>query len=100
VSDEAGLPLFEPDPQAQDRTSAAAPDADAPPKITDPGYVAAHPLRRVPEADRMEGKVIISGVGQSAVGRRLLTRGDVDLTTEAALEAIAEAGLRMEQVDG
>jgi acetyl-CoA acetyltransferase/uncharacterized OB-fold protein len=100
VSDEAGLPLFEPDSQAQDDTPAAAPATDDRPKITATEYVAAHPLRRVAEVDRMERKVIISGVGQSAVGRRLLTRGDVDLTTEAALEAIADAGLRMDEVDG
>jgi acetyl-CoA acetyltransferase/uncharacterized OB-fold protein len=100
VSDEAGLPLFAPDPHPQDRPEAPAPSADAPPKITTTEYVSVHPLRRVPEVDRLERKVIISGVGQSAVGRRLLRRGDVDLTAEAALEAIADAGLRPEEVDG
>ena len=35
---------------------------------------------------------MISGVGQSAIGRRL-GRGELDLTIEAALAAIADAGL-------
>jgi acetyl-CoA acetyltransferase/uncharacterized OB-fold protein len=100
VSDEVGLPLFEPDSETQILSISRSEEAGAPPKITAPEYVAAHPLRRVPEVDRLERKVIISGVGQSAVGRRLLTRGDIDLTAEAALEAIADAGLRAEEIDG
>ncbi len=99
VSGEVGLPLFEPAPQTHE-SAAAAPARSAPDKITDTAYVAAHPLRRVSEVDRLERRAIISGVGQSAVGRRLLTRGDVDLTAEAALAAIADAGLRMDEIDG
>jgi acetyl-CoA acetyltransferase len=44
-------------------------------------------------------KAIISGIGQSAVGRRL-QRTDIDLTIEASLEAIADAGLTPADIDG
>jgi acetyl-CoA acetyltransferase/uncharacterized OB-fold protein len=100
VSDEVGLPLFEADPQPHEGASTPSSGQHARLKITDTAYVAANPLRRVSEVDRAERRVIISGVGQSAVGRRLLTRGDVDLTAEAALEAIADAGLRAGEIDG
>jgi acetyl-CoA acetyltransferase len=50
-------------------------------------------------AARFEHDSIISGIGQSAVGRRL-GRSATDLTVEAALSAIAEAGLTREDIDG
>jgi hypothetical protein len=50
-------------------------------------------------SDKPERHAIISGVGQSAIGRRLF-RTDLDLTCEAALEAIADAGLRPDHIDG
>lgn len=46
-----------------------------------------------------ERRSIISGIGQSAVGRRL-NRTGLDLTVEAALVAIADAGLTVADVDG
>lgn len=46
-----------------------------------------------------ERRSIISGIGQSAVGRRLYRSG-LDLTIEAALEAIADAGLTTGDIDG
>lgn len=42
---------------------------------------------------------VISGIGQSAVGRRL-GRTAMDLTIDAALEAIADAGLTPAEIDG
>ena len=50
-------------------------------------------------SEPLERKAIISGVGQSAIGRRLL-RSDLDLTCEAALAAIADAGLEPDEIDG
>lgn len=47
----------------------------------------------------LERNAIISGVGQSAVGRRL-GRSDIDLTVEACLDAIADAGLERDDIDG
>jgi acetyl-CoA acetyltransferase len=42
---------------------------------------------------------VISGIGQSDIGRRL-GRTELDLTVEAGLAAIADAGLRREDIDG
>jgi acetyl-CoA acetyltransferase len=46
-----------------------------------------------------ERRSIISGIGQSAVGRRLGRTG-LDLTIDAALAAIADAGLTPADIDG
>jgi acetyl-CoA acetyltransferase len=46
-----------------------------------------------------ERRSIISGIGQSAIGRRL-NRTGLDLTVEAALAAVADAGLTLVDVDG
>ena len=47
----------------------------------------------------LERRAIISGIGQSQVGRRL-GRSELDLTVEAALAAIADAGLTRDDIDG
>lgn len=47
----------------------------------------------------VERRAVISGIGQSEVGRRL-GRPGLDLTIDAALEAIADAGLTTADVDG
>jgi acetyl-CoA acetyltransferase len=46
-----------------------------------------------------ERRSVISGIGQSVVGRRL-GRSGVDLTIEAALAAVADAGLTLADIDG
>ena len=46
-----------------------------------------------------EQRSIISGIGQSAIGRRLHRTG-LDLTIDAALEATADAGLTLADIDG
>jgi acetyl-CoA acetyltransferase len=46
-----------------------------------------------------ERRSVISGIGQSDVGRRL-GRSGLDLTIDAALEAIADAGLTPADIDG
>jgi acetyl-CoA acetyltransferase len=47
----------------------------------------------------LEQRAAITGIGQSAIGRRL-GRTAVDLTAEAALRAIADAGLDRRDIDG
>jgi acetyl-CoA acetyltransferase len=42
---------------------------------------------------------VISGIGQSAIGRRL-GRSGLSLTVEAALDALADSGLDRSQIDG
>jgi acetyl-CoA acetyltransferase len=46
-----------------------------------------------------ERQSVISGIGQSAIGRRL-NRTGVDLTIEAAQTAVADAGLTFADIDG
>ena len=46
-----------------------------------------------------ERSAVISGVGQSAIGRRL-DRHPLDLTIEAAMAAIADAGLTRDDING
>jgi acetyl-CoA acetyltransferase len=45
------------------------------------------------------GRAVITGIGTSAVGRRL-GRSGFDLTVEACLRAIADAGLSPDDIDG
>jgi acetyl-CoA acetyltransferase len=52
-----------------------------------------------PVGEPLERQAIISGIGQSDVGRRL-GRSDLDLTVEASLSAIADAGLTRDDIDG
>ncbi len=47
----------------------------------------------------LERRAVISGIGQSAVGRRL-GRSDIDLTVDACLAAVADAGLTRDDIDG
>ncbi len=49
--------------------------------------------------ERLERRSIISGIGQSDVGRRL-GRGELDLTLDACLQAIGDAGLTRDDIDG
>ena len=46
-----------------------------------------------------EQRAVISGIGQSEIGRRL-GRDELDLTIEASLAAIADAGLTIADIDG
>src|SRR4030081_3124380 len=49
--------------------------------------------------DILERRAVISGVGQSDVGRRLYRSG-YELTIDACLAAIADAGLTPADIDG
>lgn len=73
--------------------------APEPRPATDTARVLGRPPRRVTESERLERRAVLSGVGQSRVGRRLF-RTDMDLTAEAALAAIDDAGLTPDDIDG
>ena len=49
--------------------------------------------------ERFEERCIISGIGQSEVGRKM-TKGVTALTLDACLEAIADTGLEPKDIDG
>ncbi len=61
------------------------------------------PTRRTPRAplttERFEHKSVLSGIGRSVLGRRLMV-DPLSLTVTACLEAIADAGLSVEDIDG
>jgi acetyl-CoA acetyltransferase/uncharacterized OB-fold protein len=78
------LPLFEP-------TGAALPNP-----ITEPALPAARPPLR---DDRFEHRAVLSGIGRSALGRRLMV-DPLSLTVDACLQAVGDAGLALDDIDG
>jgi acetyl-CoA acetyltransferase/uncharacterized OB-fold protein len=81
------LPLFEPDPDraGQDLAIPAGRDVGAP--------------RPRASAVKFEERVALTGVGKSAVGRRLMT-DPLKLTVDACLAAVEDAGLSLDEIDG
>lgn len=57
------------------------------------------PPRKPASSQRFEDRVAITGVGQSQVGRRLMT-DPLSLTVDACLAAMADAGLTADDIDG
>ena len=58
------------------------------------------PLPRSPSAPaRFEHRAVLSGIGRSRLGRRLMV-DPLSLAVDACLEAIADAGLAIEDIDG
>ncbi len=49
--------------------------------------------------DRFEHRAVLSGIGRSAIGRRLM-RDPLSLTLDACLAAVEDAGLQLEDIDG
>jgi acetyl-CoA acetyltransferase/uncharacterized OB-fold protein len=83
--DDVWLPLFEP-----------TGDTDPTDRVGEPSL----PAPRAPVSDdRFEHRAVLSGVGRSALGRRLMV-DPLSLTVDACLAAIADAGLTPEDVDG
>src|SRR5215469_5112048 len=81
------VPLFEPDPDRAGQTLAV-------PAVRDVGA----PRPRA-SAHKFEERVALTGVGQSAVGRRLMV-DPIRLTADACLAAVADAGLSLDEIDG
>lgn len=83
--DDVWLPLFE---------STGGPDDDT--RVPEPVI----PLPRPPLSnDRFEHRVVLSGIGRSALGRRLMV-DPLSLTVDACLAAVADAGLSLDDIDG
>ena len=68
------------------------------------------PVDRVPEpvrpspaaalsADRFEHRAVLSGIGRSRIGRRLMV-DPLSLAIDACMEAVADAGLTLDDIDG
>ena len=73
------------------------PPAGAPPTTRWP--IPCAPARLPLGDDRFEHRSVLSGVGRWALGRRLLV-DPLSLTVDACLEAVADAGLSLEDIDG
>jgi acetyl-CoA acetyltransferase/uncharacterized OB-fold protein len=83
--DDVWLPLFEP-------TDATDP--------FDPLPAPRRPVPRPPtDLERFEHRAVLSGVGRSALGRRLMV-DPLSLTIDACLTAVDDAGLTLEDIDG
>jgi acetyl-CoA acetyltransferase/uncharacterized OB-fold protein len=82
--DDVWLPVFAP---------TGAPDGDG--TVEPPERFA---TARVSGA-KFEDRVVISGIGQSEVGRRLMVN-PVGLTVAAVQQAVADAGLELDDIDG
>src|SRR4051794_23202856 len=83
--DDVWLPLFEPTGESTTEDLVGEPALPAP---------------RTPLSDdRFEHKAVLSGIGRSAIGRRLM-RDPLSLTVDACLAAVADAGLTLEDIDG
>jgi len=81
------VPLFEPDPERAGQTFEIPADRDV------------GPARAPASAKKFEERVVLAGVGQSRVGRRLMT-DPLRLTVDACLAAVADAGLTLDEIDG
>ena len=75
----------------------------APTGRTDPTDRVPEPQRPTPRppvsADRFEHRAVLTGVGRSAIGRRLMV-DPLSLTVDACLAAVADAGLDLADIDG
>lgn len=87
--DDVWLPMFA--PTSDDEADAHHAPAEAPPP-----EVAVRPM---PRRDKFEDQVAITGIGMSAIGRRLM-RPPLALTADACLAAVEDAGLTVADIDG
>jgi acetyl-CoA acetyltransferase/uncharacterized OB-fold protein len=55
--------------------------------------------RKPASVDRFEERCVLSGVGRSAIGRRLMV-DPLRLTVDSCLAAVADAGLTLDDIDG
>jgi acetyl-CoA acetyltransferase/uncharacterized OB-fold protein len=83
--DDVWLPLFEPTGGTDTVDRVGEPRRPAPRPPVSP--------------DRFEHRAVLSGVGRSAIGRRLMV-DPLSLTVDACLAAVADAGLALDDIDG
>ena len=88
ASDDVWLPLFEPDPDRVGENGPLPEPADLAPRI-----------RAMGPGPKYEDGAVISGHGQSDVGRRLM-RTPLSLTVDACRLAVEDAGLSFDDIDG
>jgi acetyl-CoA acetyltransferase/uncharacterized OB-fold protein len=93
--DDVWIPLF-----ALTRTGGDGDPSGEPDRPADPVGEPELPAIRRPATDRrFEHRAILSGIGRSELGRRLM-RSPLSLAVDACLAAVADAGLTLEDIDG
>ncbi len=98
--DDVWLPLFAVDQDVMDLPTAAGAGIGAPAAPVRPSAGARRARPAAPDRTLVgERGAVVSGIGQSEVGRRL-DRDPLDLTVDACLAAIADAGLTRDDIDG
>lgn len=88
--DDIHIPLFEADPETEELLGSGS--------IPEPREIR-KALRPMVSAQKYEDRVALTGVGQSAVGRRLMV-DPLSLTVDACLAAVSDAGLTLDEIDG
>src|SRR5262245_39562337 len=83
--DDVWVPLFEPTGRTERAQRIPAPQRPT--------------VRPPPRSDRFEHRVVLSGVGRSAMGRRLM-RDPLSLAVDACMAAVTDAGLTLADIDG
>jgi acetyl-CoA acetyltransferase/uncharacterized OB-fold protein len=83
--DDVWIPLFSPTGEPDGPNPVPAPQPFVP--------------RAAPTDDRFEQRSVISGIGRSRMGRRLMV-DPLSLTMDACLAAVADAGLSLDDIDG
>jgi acetyl-CoA acetyltransferase len=83
--DDVWLPLFEPTGEVDPLERVPEPTRPVP--------------RRPPSDERFEHRAVLSGVGRSRIGRRLMV-DPLSLAVDACTAAVADAGLTLEDIDG
>ena len=78
------IPFFEP-------TGATRDNPVAEPRLPAP--------RKAPSDERYEHRAVLSGVGRAGLGRRLMV-DPLSLTVDACLQAVEDAGLSLDDIDG
>src|SRR5690606_20159595 len=85
--DDVWVPLFEPDPPTTDTPTPDTPTAEAVAQPMVPSRDLERPpspMRHISRDDKFESRVVISGIGTSAIGRRL-GRDPLGLMVDAVL---------------
>ncbi|NUS58332.1 MAG: 3-ketoacyl-CoA thiolase [Streptomycetaceae bacterium] len=88
---DAWLPLFT--PAAEQGDPAPLPDDEI-----EPERIRTY-VRPMATPDKFEDKVALTGIGMSQIGRRLMVP-PLALTVEACTQAVADAGLTLDDIDG
>jgi acetyl-CoA acetyltransferase/uncharacterized OB-fold protein len=88
-AEDVWLPLFRP---ARDQSEPVPPPVEEPERI-------GRFVRPMVTTDKFEDKVAVTGAGASKIGRRLMAP-PLALTIEACKQAVADAGLTLDDIDG